>query len=396
MKNCRRQVTLAAFSIIVTLLFYGCTGTSSTSTPPAVPTLVKGIVVDNGPALANATVTIKDSLGAQKTASTATDGTYTIDVSSLSAPFVLTASGNIAGNAVTLVSVEDVVTASVTNTINVTPWTSAIAAALSSTGKATDLDAMANKQSILSSLTAVDNYTKTLLAPTLVEAGYAATQGPIATAFSADGTGYDSIYSNLVVGTTATHAVFMADLTATPCGTGELTHCVAYSDPGTQTITNPNICGSDIATGAPIPCDSTMPLTSTPPAWPQITMSQAYTFGCIGCIFWGNANNFTQTPIQTPITLTGITPVSGGTGGGGGGGNTYYWANWSCGSSSQCAAAMGAPAGSAGPMCTNPDCTAWGNEFIPGSYQCATAPNSTNQTTAKPKNGVCFQKGVDF
>jgi len=238
------------------------------------------------------------------------------------------------------VSAEDVVTASVTNIINITPWTTAIAAALSTTGKAQDLDAMANKQAIVSSLTAVDNYTKTLLAPTLVAAGYTATQGPIATTFAADGTGYDSIYANLIVGTTATHAVFMADLTATPCGTGELTHCVAYSDPGTQTITNPNICGSDIATGAPIPCDANIPVTSTPPNWPQITMSQAYTFGCIGCIFWGNADNFTQTPTQTPITLTGLTPVAGGTGGGGGGGgNSGDWIyTWNCNGDAECLA----------------------------------------------------------
>jgi|HubBroStandDraft_2_1064218.scaffolds.fasta_scaffold28095_2 hypothetical protein len=400
MKNCSRNATLAVFSIMVAVLFSGCTGTSGTGTSTsAAATKVAGVVVNNGPALSNATVLIKDSLGAQKNTTTAVDGTYTIDVSGMTAPFVLTATGNSAGKAVTVVSVEDVVAPSVTNTINITPWTTAIAAALSSNGKAQSLDAMANKQTILSSLTAVDNYTKTLLAPTLVEAGYAATQGPIATAFAADGTGYDSIYSNLLVGTTATHAVFMANLTASPCASGQLTNCVAYSDPGTQTITNPNICGSDIATGTPIPCDSNMALTLPPPSWPQITLSQAYTFGCLGCIFWGNADNFTQTPTQTPLTLTGITPVSGGSGGGGGGGgggNTYYWANWSCGSSSQCASLMGASAGSAGPMCQVSDCTAWGDQYIPGGYQCSTAPNSSNQTPGTPKNGKCFQKGSDF
>jgi len=341
MKSLSRRIALAVLSLAITFLLYACTGTSSsTSTPPAVPTLVKGVVVGNGPALTSASVVIKDSLGAQKNTTTATDGSYSIDVSSLSAPFVLTATGTIGGKAVTLVSAEDVVTASVTNTINITPWTTAIAAALSTTGKAQDLDAMANKQAIVSSLTAVDNYTKTLLAPTLVAAGYTATQGPIATTFAADGTGYDSIYANLIVGTTATHAVFMADLTATPCGTGELTHCVAYSDPGTETITNPNICGSDIASGAPIPCDANIPVTSTPPNWPQITMSQAYTFGCVGCIFWGNADNFTQTPTQTPITLTGLTPVAGGTGGGGGGGgNSGDWIyTWNCNGDAECLA----------------------------------------------------------
>jgi hypothetical protein len=402
MNNCRRQVTLAVFLIMVAVLFSSCVGTgSSSSNPPAGSTLVSGVVVDNGPALTNATVVINDSLGAQKTTTTATDGSYSIDVSSLTAPFVLTATGNVGSTAVTLWSVEDVVTASTTNTVNITPWTTAIAAALSSTGKAQDLNAMANKQTILSDLTQVDAYTKTLLAPTLVEAGYTATQGPIETAFTANGTGYDSIYANLAVGTTATNAVFMADLTATPCGTGETTNCVAYSDPGTQTVTDPNICGSDIASGAPILCDSNLAPTAAPPSWPQITMSQAYTFGCVGCIFWGNADNFSQTPTQTPLTLTGITPTSGGSGGGGGGGGgggtggPYYWDNWTCGSSSQCASLMGGYTGSTGPMCTLSDCTAWGNKFIPGGYSCSTTPIYT-ESTGTPANGVCAQNGVDF
>lgn len=401
MNNCRRHVTLAFFLIVVAFLFSSCVGTTGSSPSTPASTLVSGVVVDNGPALVNANVVVEDSLGAQKTATTATDGSYSVDVSSLTAPFVLTATGNIGSTAVTLVSVEDVVTVSATNTINITPWTTAIAAALSTTGKAQDLNAMANKQTIVSSLTAVDTYTKTLLAPTLVAAGYTATQGPIGTAFTVNGTGYDSIYSNLVVGTTATHAVFMADLTATPCGTGELTNCVAYSDPGTQTVTNPNICGSDIATGAPIPCDSNLAVTATPPSWPQITMSQAYTFGCVGCIFWGNADNFSTTPTQTPLTLTGITPVSGGSGGGGGGGGgggtggPYYWDNWTCGSSSQCASLMGGYTGSTGPMCTLSDCTAWGNKFIPGGYSCSTTPIYT-ESTGTPANGVCAQNGVDF
>src|SRR3984885_11566965 len=398
MKNCRRCTTLALFLITVAVLFPSWVKTTGSINPsPPASTLVSGVVVDNGPALVNANIAIEDSLGAQKTTTSATDGSYSIDVSSLTAPFVLTATGNSGNTPVTLVSVEDVVTASATNTVNITPWTTAIAAALSSTGKAQDLNAMANKQTILSDLTEVDAYIKTLLAPTLVEAGYAATQGPIGTAFTANGTGYDSIYANLVVGTTATQAVFMADLTATPCATWQTTNCVAYSDPGTQTVTNPNICGSDIATGAPIPCDSNLALTATPPSWSQITMSQAYTFGCVGCIFWGNADNFSQTPTQTPLTLTGITPVSGGSGGGGGGGTggPYYWDNWTCGSSSQCAELMGGYTGSTGPMCTLSDCTAWGNKFIPGGYSCSTTPIYT-ESTGTPVNGVCAQNGVDF
>ena len=135
MKICQRQVTLAVFLIVVAVLFSSCVGATggSSSNPPAASTLVSGVVVGNGPAVTNASVVITDSLGAQKTTTTASDGSYSIDVSSLTAPFVLTATGNVGSAAVTLWSVDDVVTASTTNTVNITPWTTAIAAALSST-----------------------------------------------------------------------------------------------------------------------------------------------------------------------------------------------------------------------------------------------------------------------
>lgn len=54
------------------------------------------------------------------------------------------------------------------------------------------------------------------------------------------------------------------------------------------------------------------------------------------------------------------------------GGSTSYYANWSCGSSSQCASVMGGSAGTRGPFCTVADCQRWGNQFIPTGYSCAT------------------------
>jgi hypothetical protein len=80
----------------------------------------------------------------------------------------------------------------------------------------------------------------------------------------------------------------------------------------------------------------------------------------------------------------------------GGAGGTSFWANWSCGSSSQCASLLGATSGSAGPMCTLADCNAWGNKFIAGGYSCSTTATSTNRTTGSPAHGTCFQSGVDF
>jgi hypothetical protein len=53
---------------------------------------------------------------------------------------------------------------------------------------------------------------------------------------------------------------------------------------------------------------------------------------------------------------------------------TFYYANWTCGGSGQCAAVMGGSAGSKGPMCSLADCQAWGNRNIPAGYSCSTQP----------------------
>lgn len=72
----------------------------------------------------------------------------------------------------------------------------------------------------------------------------------------------------------------------------------------------------------------------------------------------------------------------------------YFYANWSCGSSSQCATVMGAPSGTAGPFCDQSACDAWGKKFIPAGYTCSTSPAQT-ASSGTPPNGKCFQVG-DF
>lgn len=100
--------------------------------------------------------------------------------------------------------------------------------------------------------------------------------------------------------------------------------------------------------------------------------------------------------IGAPVTISETLKAGGSDGGSGGGsGGAYQWANWSCGSSAQCASAMGGSTGSAGPMCTLNDCNAWGQKYIASGYQCAVTAIYT-KTTGTPANGVCYQSGVDF
>lgn len=76
--------------------------------------------------------------------------------------------------------------------------------------------------------------------------------------------------------------------------------------------------------------------------------------------------------------------------------NTYYFANWSCGSSSGCAALMGANQGSTGLFCSVSDCNAWGNKFIPSGYSCSVTATNNSPSIGAPANGVCAISGVDF
>lgn len=389
-----RLAFVASFAMLLVACGGGGDGSGTSSSGGTTSrTLVTG-TVSQGAAIAGATVTLKDSTGTSITAVTAADGTYSLDVSALSPPFVAmvvsAASGG--GGQSTLVSCEDVITDSATNVINVTPWTTGICAMLSSTGRAKDLDPIKDKSKILSSLTTVDNYTKTLLAPSLIDAGYAATQGPIGTAFVADHTGYDSIYDNLTVGTTPSNAVFMTDNTSPPCSANQITNCVQYSDPAAQTTTDPNICGSDIASGNPIPCDSGIPSTTAPPANTISLSDNPYTFGCIGCIYWGPADNFSGTSGQTPLRLSHVVPLNGSSSSSGGsssssgsssGGSSsgYYYSNYNCNGDSQCAADFGHNMGSAGPFCGLPSCQAWLTQNFAGG-SCTISPKYaiTNQS----------------
>lgn len=271
--------------------------------------VVTGTVIGKGVALAGATVQLRDIAGVVRSTTTNASGTYSLNVAGLAPPFVLTATGRDASGAtVTLYSVGRQ-GGGTSQRINITPWTTALAAMLSPTGKAAGLDAMRDRARISGTLTTVITYSRTLLAPSLADAGVTATDyDPISAALSADSTGVAAMYGRLTVGTTDSGAVFMANANASPCTAAQLGGCVRYSNPGAQTTTNPNVCGSDIATGAPIPCDASLPV-STAPTPIAINPSLAYNFGCSGCVFWGVADDYSRVPTQTPIRVTTVTVV---------------------------------------------------------------------------------------
>jgi hypothetical protein len=122
-----------AFSLIGAMLVAAGCGGSNSSTSGSSSTL-SGVAA-TGNALAGVTVTVTDSHASSRTTTTDANGHYTLDVSGMTAPFAIVASG-LAGDGIeTLVSMIATQPAVGQTVIaNITPLTNALVAAVDSTG----------------------------------------------------------------------------------------------------------------------------------------------------------------------------------------------------------------------------------------------------------------------
>ena len=120
----------------------GCGGGGSSSTSSSTSTVtatsVNGTVATGG-AVVGATVTLTDATGAQATATTNTQGAYTISVKGMTAPFLIVAT-DATGISAPLVSVlAKLPNGTAPAVANVTTLTTAIAAMLTASGNPLDL-----------------------------------------------------------------------------------------------------------------------------------------------------------------------------------------------------------------------------------------------------------------
>lgn len=152
-----------------------------------------------GNALTNATVTVIDANGKSTTATSGSNGTYSVSLSGLTAPFLITATDP-SGASTTLYSV--VASANTPGgapvTANVTPLTTAVAALMTASGNPADLSSNASAITVTTISTA-EATLDTALAPMLSANGVAASFDPIATAFSPSQTGADAVIDSIVV-----------------------------------------------------------------------------------------------------------------------------------------------------------------------------------------------------
>ncbi len=243
-----RRVAAAPFLIspLVAALLVACGGGGGGSTTPA-PTpvacatnCVSGVAA-SGKAIVGATVTLTDSTGTTRTATTAADGSYQIDSTGLVGPFLLKVAGT--GGA-TFYSVS--ADANAKTTVNLTQlsdlvvrtWYGAqgIAADAAFAAPATN---PAPPAAVLPSLAAsVMNLVQLWLDKNNVPSGF----NPISTVFAANGSGIDAVLDSASVSVTSPSAVTLTVIAGTTTqtttlalGSGSVTATTTTSDSATGT-----------------------------------------------------------------------------------------------------------------------------------------------------------------
>ncbi|MFM0615960.1 hypothetical protein PQR37_17985 [Paraburkholderia nemoris] len=182
----------------------GCGGGGSSSTSSSTSTVtatsVNGTVATGG-AVVGATVTLTDATGAQATATTNTQGAYTISVKGMTAPFLIVAT-DATGISAPLVSVlAKLPNGTAPAVANVTTLTTAIAAMLTASGNPLDLASTTALAKVtlpsvqIATITLDTMLTKILTQNGILTAGF----DPIGTAFTPNHTGADAVIDTVSV-----------------------------------------------------------------------------------------------------------------------------------------------------------------------------------------------------
>ena len=178
------------------LTIYGCGGGGGGSPIGAAPTTLSGVAA-TGAAMAGALITITDSNGLTATKTAGTDGAYSADVSSFTAPFSISAVLQVGDTTLKLMSMVAEKPAAGRNGIaNVTPLTHAMAALVAPSGNPVDLEIPATLKANVTK-TNVDgaaNKINSVISNILTDAGLDPTKfNPVSTIFTANRLGADRV-----------------------------------------------------------------------------------------------------------------------------------------------------------------------------------------------------------
>jgi len=271
--NRRRVSTQVLFSFIMMmfLMVIGCSGGGSDEAAPApAAKTISGIAAAGAPIIG--TVTIKDSSSTpiERVTTIAADGSYSIDVSGMKAPFALRADGYVGGRTYHLYSAA--VNADINGTINITPFTDLIIANMAQQIAEEYYTSGAFSSMTNGELTAAEAALQAKLQPILTALGVSASIDLLRTSFNADHTGLDRVID--VVKVTVDPATVEATLTnilneetiTVNIAAGGTTTGPAFTDTGVaggvtafQAITNVfSTFTSLFATSLPSPSNTTL------------------------------------------------------------------------------------------------------------------------------------------
>lgn len=193
------SIALACAAFLSTALI-ACGGSVGESVgvgpTPTITTSLSGVAA-TGQAMAGATISLKDANGASATKTADSAGAYTFDVTTLVAPFVVTASLQAGDTVLSLTSMlAEKPTTGGTGTVNVTPLTHAMAALLAPNGNPEELAVPAVLKSAVTKvkLDEVAAKIRTAIENILKEAGLDSTKfDPVSTVFTANRQGADRV-----------------------------------------------------------------------------------------------------------------------------------------------------------------------------------------------------------
>ena len=199
-KGFARLAIAAAIGAALTACGDGSSPNASTTSQPT--TAAAGSMTGTvaiGTALTGATVTVTDANGKTVSATSGANGAYSVSLTGLSAPLLITAADP-SGVSGTLYSV--VASANTTNgapvTANVTPLTTAVAALMTQSGNPADL--AGNASAITSSaVTAAETILDAAIAPILSANIVPASFDPIGSAFTPNQAGADAVIDSVAV-----------------------------------------------------------------------------------------------------------------------------------------------------------------------------------------------------
>ena len=192
--NTLRQLGIS-LACIFSLVLTACSGGGSSSSTQATSS-VTGVAATGAP-LAGALIVLTDKNGSTTSTTAKDDGSYSLDVTGLTAPFVIVATGAVGDAQTTQASiVSDAPAAGSSSTANINPLTNAIATLLSSGSDPSALSS--NLGSVTaSSINNASALLNTALGGLASASGAKANFNPITDTATANGTGFDRLLDNL-------------------------------------------------------------------------------------------------------------------------------------------------------------------------------------------------------